>query len=145
MQVHHFQVLPVLPGKEKKITTPPPLSFLEMENFLVSNTCQTQTEQCLYVCTHMSSVFRLWRSWLQLWKSRTHCTLTGSLSIELAVLLQVTCPQVPATSSKQKVLLPLPPKNRTFMQFYFKNYLKNSKLVIYLDTLASLMALVPES
>lgn len=162
MQVHHFQVLPVLPGKEKKITTPPPLSVLETENFLVSNTCQTQTEQCLYVCTHMSSVFRLWRSWLQLWKSRTHCTLTGSLSVELAVLLQVTCPQVPATSSKQKVLLPLPPpqweslvhkhlgkafikKNRTFMQFYFKNYLKNSKLVIHLDTLASLVAIVPES
>lgn len=95
--------------RRKKITTPPPLSFLETENFLVSNTCQIQTEQCLYVCTHMSSVFRLWRSWLQLWKSRTHCTLTGSLSVELAVLLQVTCPQVPATSSKQKVLLPLPP------------------------------------
>lgn len=31
------------------------------------------------------------------------------------------------------------------MQFYFKNYLKNSKLVIYLDTLASLVAIVPES
>lgn len=32
------------------------------------------------------------------------------------------------------------------MQFYFRNYLKNSKLVICLDTLASLMAIiVPES
>lgn len=32
------------------------------------------------------------------------------------------------------------------MQFYFRNYLKNSKLVIYLDTLASLMAIiVPEN
>lgn len=31
------------------------------------------------------------------------------------------------------------------MQFYFKNYLKNSKLVIHLDTLASLVAIVPES
>lgn len=31
------------------------------------------------------------------------------------------------------------------MQFYFKNYLKNSKLVIYLDTLASLLAIAPES
>lgn len=52
--------------RKKKITASPPLSFLEMENFLMSNTCQTQRKQCLYVCTHMSSVFRLWRSCLQL-------------------------------------------------------------------------------